>query len=825
MRRVLAVLVLATLTFPAFAISESGPRNIDRPGLRGRAVILNPVKDLTEYDRAQLAKEGLFVLRGLPNGRYLARLADTADLSDDARIRSIQPLTPEQKLHPTAVRAAVSGRPSIEVQVLFQPDVAFAQAREAILAAGGTMDIFASDFLPAQRIPARIPSQQLTALASDEAVLAIVGPRKYRIASDNAVSAQVSKVDDVQAAPYGLTGQGVTVSLFELSAMQASHVEFGGRAVIAPTTAGGQTLEARHATHVAGTIAASGVKPSAKGMAPKVRIHEFCVTDPSIVNDCTGDWMDLKEDNLKPLGISIDNNSWGYVWGWWEDSSYEHGVVWSGTDIYWGAYDLLLASPIDQIATEKDILFVHSAGNDATNPASLMNDPWRTHNHIDEDYFEIRGEAHCVSQNGSGTDCPAHCNAPTDRCELTLHHAITPYDTIGTTASGKNVVAVGGVTTEKQVYNLSSRGPAKDGRVKPDVVARGVLVHSTYPNDSYGTLTGTSMAAPVVTGTAALLTEQWKKTYSGAQPSAATLKALLIAGTEDLGNPGPDYTFGFGLVDAKASVDLILADAGRQERIRTLSFAEGQQQQHELTLVVTETQKLRVVMNWPDPYIPYVPPVEFADKALVNNLDLKVIDPAGNTVLPWTLNKDNPTANAVRGVNNVDNIEMVEIANATPGVYRVIATGTSVVEGPQSAVIVTTARTARPCSDVQEVIGGNSSGTAYGNIPPGHLVAAGLCSQGDVDFFKFNVTKTGPMSVTITTGDTAVRATLTGTGISRTQDIPANTTAVLHTDVNTVPNAVTLKIEATGALGVEPQYNFTASFEEKRQPKRRAIRP
>ena len=819
MRRLLAAVVLVAPLSAFAAFEQTTPREPAREVRRGRAVILNPVKELTDYDRAQLATDGVVVMKALPNGRYLARMTANADV-DETRVRSVEPITAGKKLHPTAVRAAASGRPFLDVDVIFHTDVNVEQAQDAILAAGGATDVFTFDFLPSQRLRARLPRQSLSALAEDEAVLAIVGPRKLRIASDNAVSAIMSKVNVVQAAPYNLTGDGVTVSLFELAAAQASHPEFEGRMTLAPTTAGGSALNARHATHVAGTIGAAGIKPDAKGMAPKARIHQFCVQDPlsPVDNDCTGYWLDLKNDALTPLGVTIDNNSWGYSWGWWEGDR----PIWSGTDIYWGAYDLILAAPIDQIANEKDILFVHSAGNDGDIPSFVLGDPWRAHHHVDDQLNEIRGQVHCVSQNGSGTDCPEHCNAPSQRCEIGLHHSIAPFDTLGTTASAKNVIAVGAVLNNGDIIDFSSRGPAKDGRVKPDVVARGAFVHSTVPTNSYLNLSGTSMSAPAVTGIAALLTEQWKKSY-GTQPSAAALKALLIAGTEDLGNPGPDYTYGFGLVNAQKSVDLIRADEGAHQRIRTLTFAAGQQQQYEVAIVVTQTQDLRVVLNWPDPYILYIPPDDIAEVALVNDLDLRVVGPSGATVFPWVLDKDNYQANATKSINVVDNVEVVDIPNAAPGTYRVIATGTHVAEGPQSAVLVANARTARPCRDIQE-IGNDSAGGAYGNLPPGHLVAGGLCTQGDIDFYKFNVTKTGPISVTITTGDTPLRATLTGNGISRTQDIAVNTTAVLNADVNTVPNAVLLKIEAAGTLGAEPQYTFTASFQEKRQQKRHAVR-
>ena len=620
MRRLVAGL-FAVLSLSLLA----GPREVEKtPRLEGRAVILHPAAALTEADEAELAQKGIVVRHALPGGRYLARMKEGADGTADSRIVSVEPLSVEKKLHPSAVREAALGRPLIDTNVIFHRDVPFEEARQAILEAGGAMDLFAVSYLPSRRIEVRVPNTDLIALAEDERVFAISGPRNVKISAENASSAALSHVTELHSAPYGLTGKGVNVSLFELAPAQSTHVEFGGRLTVDAT--GGSTSDRTHATHVAGTIGAAGLRPDAKGMAPEARIYQFCVDYPG--NTCQASWLELKDEALRERGIVADNNSWGYVWGW-EDGS---PPIWNGGDVYWGAYDSMLSAPLDEISIERDVLFVHSAGNDGSLPFGLSLSEWKAHTHFDLDANEDVPGTFCVSKNASGTDCPA--TTCTGACEKSLHHPLTPFDTVGTTASAKNVLAVGGVDSNLDIYSSGSRGPAKDGRVKPDVVARSVSVLSTVPTDSYRTLTGTSMSSPAVTGIAALITEQWRRTFGGATPRPAQLKALIIAGAEDLGNPGPDYTFGFGLVNAKSSVDLILADEGSGQRIRNLTFAQGLQQSVEVPIVVSATQNLRIVLNWADPAIALLGGDDVTQLALVNDLDLRVVDPSGKWRMP-----------------------------------------------------------------------------------------------------------------------------------------------------------------------------------------------
>ena len=390
-------------------------------------------------------------------------------------------------------------------------------------------------------------------------------------------------------------------------------------------------------------------------------------------------------------------------------------------------------------------------------------------------------------------------------------------------ASTKNSITVGATNPDGlSIASFSSRGPTLDGRIKPEVVAKGVSQFSTYPNNSYNSIQGTSMSTPVITGIAGLLTEQYRKTLAKT-PNAVLLKTLIIAGADDLGNAGPDYTFGFGLADAKASVDLIIADNGTGSRIRTGTIGNGQD--IDIPITIATAQKFRAVLGWFDPEVLLVPDPNIEDddplagKTLINDLDLRVIDPNGATVSPYVLDKNAPNALATRGVNHTDTTEELEIANAIPGTYHIIIHGAigDTKSTSQDFVLVTNGGTpVPPCTDNYEP--NDTQTTAFGNLLNGQTITAKLCNASDLDFFTFTSNSLNTITVTVAAGDTPLKVTLSSS-LSTTvvQTIAANSSATLTTNINTLVSPTPavpffVKVEANGTVGSSGTYTVTPHF-------------
>jgi hypothetical protein len=799
----------------------------DRSSLM-RHYILQSDVPLDAAASVELAAEGIDVQEPMANHRYLVRIRDGAAVPSDARIRSLRAYDGSQKIARDAYAEATKGKAFARLRILFQNDVTFDDAQAAIEEVGGTIDTpFAVARAGRQRLTVRIPSSAALTLAQDERVFGVYGPPLH-IKSLNAVAAQISNVTPLFSAPYNLTGNGVVLSIFEPDGTpDVAHAEFGGRAVT--HFASSRPVDS-HATHVSGTMIAAGLNSAAKGMSPAATLQAF---DANVDFDL----LMAAKAGLVALGSAADNNSWDYSLSW-------EGTVWYGAGEYLGGYSGLESEPYDQVMhAPGEPLVVHAAGNDALEGNPSLQQPWSPHKHFNYDTNEVDSHTFCYSQNGSGTDCatapPFNCSAGQTSageryCEKDKHLTHTAAISVGLMASTKNSVTVGAIQPlGLAIAPFSSRGPTTDGRIKPELVAKGTDQFSTFPNNNYATIQGTSMSAPVVTGIAGLLTQQFRKTF-GRTPSAPMLKTLLIAGADDLGNAGPDYTFGFGLADAKASADLIRDDNGTGSRIRTGTIANGQETDFPITLAAS--QKLRVVLGWFDPEVLLQPNPQpddddlLADKSLVNDLDLRVVDPSGTTIRPYVLDKNNPNAIATKGVNNTDTTEEVEIANAVPGTYHLIVKGAigDTRSSSQDFVLIANGGTSvAVCTDNYEP--NDTQATAFGNLMDGQTVAAKICSASDVDFYTFT-TNVSPIAVTVTATDTPLKVTLSSNLTTTVvQTIAANSSATLS--ANFFPTllppgniAIFAKVEANGTVGATGAYTLTPRYTFSSTPRKRSAK-
>lgn len=243
------------------------------------------------------------------------------------------------------------------------------------------------------------------------------------------------------------------------------------------------------------------------------------------------------------------------------------------------------------------------------------------------------------------------------------------FHTVGRPGAAKNVLTVGAVNGATAASEFGGYGPGRDGRLKPELTALGVDVRSLDLGGGAYLASGTSMSAPAVTGLVALLTEQYKREHSGASPEPALLKALLLNTAKDLGNPGPDYTHGYGLPDAKAALGALGA-----RRFARGAVAQEEVKEFEIE-VPAGTPVLRVLAAWDDHE-----GWPGGWRALVNDLDLEVVSPEGEVVLPLTLNWEQPAADAAPGVNRRDNAEQVVVRAPAAGVWKVRVKGTEVLD-------------------------------------------------------------------------------------------------------------------------------------------------
>ncbi|MFP4471793.1 MAG: S8 family serine peptidase [Bacteroidales bacterium] len=246
--------------------------------------------------------------------------------------------------------------------------------------------------------------------------------------------------------------------------------------------------------------------------------------------------------------------------------------------------------------------------------------------------------------------------------------------------AGKNVMTVANLDYLDDLSGSSSRGPAHDGRIKPDISAKGSDVNSTIDPNTYGLKSGTSMSCPGVAGVMTQLFHAYRE-MNGSDAMGGLLKAIALNTAEDLGNPGPDFKYGWGRINGLRAVEVM--EEGRYD---SATIAQGETFNHEFE-VPENTAQMRVMIYWTD----YEASVN-TNWALVNDLDITVTDPASEMWYPWVLNHypntDSLDKDAIRGIDNRNNVEQVTMEYPEAGTYTLTVDGTLVPQGPQKYYII-----------------------------------------------------------------------------------------------------------------------------------------
>lgn len=465
----------------------------------------------------------------------------------------------------------------------------------------------------------------------------------YTLDRDGARSIFADKVWPGGVTGLNLSGDGVIVGIWDGGAV-AENAEFGSRRTVQDGSG-----PADHATWVAGTAAAAGLNAAAKGVAYTARIWSY-------------DWNNNNAEMATAAGqgVRVSNHSYGQQGGWIEGGRGDGKWAWYG-------------DPALSQTTSYDLGFYGSGARSR-----------------DEVQYNLTNQLIVISAGNSRLEGPAtqpveHWVQDTTGWVLNstqtrdLDGVGAGYDSLNSDATAKNPMIVA-ATVKNPNYSgpasvlmssFSCFGPTDDGRIKPDISAPGVAMISPNIGGGYSPVDGTSFSSPTVAGGIALMIQQFQSSYLRA-PKAVTMKAVAIHTAEEAGaNPGPDYAFGWGLMNVQKACQFISLSQFNLPTLQEARINSGQTK--DTTIAVGSGDQLKVTLAWMDPAA-NVPAKALNSRTsmLVNDLDVRVINVNTGTVYrPWTLDPANPTAAATTGDNRVDNVEQVVINNPVAGNYIV----------------------------------------------------------------------------------------------------------------------------------------------------------
>ena len=372
-----------------------------------------------------------------------------------------------------------------------------------------------------------------------------------------------------------IEGQGMTAYVWDGGLARTTHQEFTGESGESRFTIGDTSSALNfHAAHVMGTIIASGVNASAKGMAPKAK---------GIGSDWNSDLSEATEAAAN--GMLVSNHSYGYNANDINDSRF-------------GAYLEDARNWDDLMYNAPYYLQVNSAGNDGNNNTA----------------------------NGD----PLEENSAFDK----LNGDNTSKNSLIIANSQDAVIDAEGQLISVARNSGSSEGPTDDFRVKPDIMGNGTGLFSTYESSdtAYNSISGTSMASPNVAGSLLLLQQHYNN-LNGNFMLASTLKGLALHTADDADIAGPDPHVGWGLMNTKVAAETI-TKRGFESWISEESLSNGET--YTIKLKSDGFNPLLASISWTDKPGELSTGTNSSTPALVNDLDIRVTKDS-EEFMPWKL--------------------------------------------------------------------------------------------------------------------------------------------------------------------------------------------
>jgi len=537
--------------------------------------------------------------------------------------------------------------------------------------------------------PAAAQRERIRGLSAVHGVRYIRERVLARVCNNVATGVMGNAWSAVKPSGLRLTGAGEIVAVCDTGLdsgdAAAIHPDFAGRVQviksypIAPEWSsyvfnpgandGAADVDSGHGTHVSGSVLGDGSASAQGPVLIRAHAHEARLVFQAIEQEMK--WKPTAPASLRSerfILAGLPSNLTPLFQYAYDQGARIHSNSWGGGDP--GAYDAQCEQFDDFVWRHKDFCFVIAAGNDGSDADG--------DGRINSGSVTSPGTAKNCITVGACENLRPEFNAEKYGDWWPSDFPVAPYKADPMANDAKQIVA------------FSSRGPTSDGRVKPDVVAPGTFILSTRstriaannfawaaypPNKLYFHMGGTSMATPLTSGAVALVREYLRTKRAIASPSAALIKALLIAGAHRLPATGAttyvlDSDQGYGRVDLDRSLKTVLLTS------EGAGLATGQLAGSSVN--VTSTGKtLRIALAYSD----------FAGERLVNNLNLVVVDPAGKTYV----GNQRRIANASLAADSNNNVELVQVANARKGSWSISVVASNVPKGPQDYALAAVA--------------------------------------------------------------------------------------------------------------------------------------